>query len=228
MVAKFIGSARTVVHACAVGLLALGLLGGATSPGWAQAADGHGPGPGADHGPGMRARGGEDHWQAMQARRDEWLKQRLDASAERLELKASQMPAWQSFSTAFIALHQHPPMGAQGAMGAPGAKPDAAALVHLEADHAADHARKLAAVADAATTLQASMSDNQRSLFSEMVRHHIGMMHRHHERHGDGDHDGGDGGPMHRWHHAGAEGPDDGHDHAEMESPDGDVPGQPG
>jgi hypothetical protein len=181
-------------------LLAGGVLVGLQPSARAQAADGASHGGTEEHMKGM-----EEHMKGMQAHHEAMLKHALDAGAERLELKASQMPAWQAFSSAFIALHQHPAMGPMGMMG--GDKQDAAAIVRDAADHAAEHARKLAAVADAAGKLQATMSDNQKTLFTGMVRQHIARMHHHHfgmhghgHGHGDEDGDGEASGGEHREH----------------------------
>jgi hypothetical protein len=180
------GSRRTLYSLAAPALLAAGLFAGvATAPAaWAQSNDATAPKPGF-----------EEHMKEMQAHHAEMMKRGLDAAAERLELKASQMPAWQTFAAAFTALHEPAP----GAMQARAQfdKLDAAGLAKMISDHAADHARKLATVADATAKLQATMSDSQKALFTEMARHHLAhrFHHHHHGGPGWGHHEGHDGGP---------------------------------
>ncbi|HUN92628.1 MAG TPA: hypothetical protein VMU33_11260 [Burkholderiaceae bacterium] len=191
-------------------MLAAALLAGSLPVASAQSAE-----PGTSAESGMMHRGDGEGFKAMQARHQEFLRHRLDAAAERLELKASQMPAWQAFAAAFTSLHEHPPMMEPGAA----EKLDGAAMIRASSDHAADHARKLAAVADAAVKLQATMSGNQKSLFAEMVRHYMAHHHGPHAgprppMHRDG---GGSDGPHSS---AGIEGPDDDGPHPSMMTPE--------
>jgi hypothetical protein len=186
------GSRRVLLTLAAPALITIGLLGAA--PGWAQSNDA----PAAK--PGM-----QEHMHEMQAHRAEMMKHHLDAAAERLELKASQVPAWQTFAGAFTALHEPAQMGQ---MHEQFEKADAAGLVKMAADHAADRARKLSTLADATAKLQATMSDNQRALFTQMARHQM-MRHHHHEHGGMHGHHDGDG-SEHGGHgpHAEGDGPD--------------------
>jgi hypothetical protein len=123
----------------------------------------------------------------------------LDQLSERLEIKASQEPAWQAFANAFkdAMTSMVPPE--------PGSAPpkDAAAMIRSHADRAQEHARKLAALADAADKLQQTLGPDQRQVFNEVARHfareHLGMhmaMHGMMGHHGESeseDHCDGDG-----------------------------------
>jgi hypothetical protein len=98
----------------------------------------------------------------------------LDKLAERLEIKASQEPAWQKFSAAFrdtLRLHTmmgHPPADEAG-RAAPEA--DAAMLARQQAERARDHAQKLAQLAEATAALQQVLNPEQRQVLNEAARH---------------------------------------------------------
>ena len=157
---------KLLVSFAAPALVAFGML--AAAPGWAQSND-----------PAPAKPGAEEHHRAMEAHRAEMMQHHLDAAAERLELKASQVPAWQQFGAAFTALHQ-PPAMAHGHEHEAFDKRDAAAWAKLASEHAADRAKKLATLADATAKLQATMTDNQRALFTQMAREHLMHHHRPH------------------------------------------------
>lgn len=113
----------------------------------------------------------EQHWSRH-------VEEHLDKLAERLEIKASQEPAWQKFSAAFRetmrqhALLGHPPMWAAQSGRAPDAGPDdAAALAREQADRAQKHAQALAQLAEATAALQQSLGPEQRLVFNEAARH---------------------------------------------------------
>jgi hypothetical protein len=122
----------------------------------------------------------------------------LNQLGTRLEIKASQETAWQAFRSAFTELLT--PSGKPGEHGkADLASGDAATLAKQHADHAADHAQKLAKVADATAKLEAALTPEQRLVLDEAARHFI---QRQHARGGFGmahsgtdDHCEGAGGP---------------------------------
>jgi hypothetical protein len=129
------------------------------------------------------------------------LQEQLDHLAARLEIKASQQDAWQAFAAAFrdvMAPASHVPALEQA---------DAAGLARAHADRAAEHAQKLARMADATAKLQQSLAPEQRQVLNEVarrfVRERLGQMgDLHGGMHGDGAH----GAPH-------CEGPDEGHMH---------------
>lgn len=119
----------------------------------------------------------------------EHLKARLDRLAARLEIKASQEPAWETYTNAVEGLMTHPEHKADMKNET---EEDAAAMIHHRAEHAAEKAKKLAELADATDKLQAALNENQRKLFnhevSRQMEHmrHMRHMGRFMERHGDG------------------------------------------
>jgi len=138
--------------------------------------------------------------EAMAQRFAHHVDEHLDSLAERLEIKASQQPAWQGFATAFRAVMTPP------APPAAGHDADAAAMAREHAQRATDHAQKLARLADATAALQQTLSADQRAVLNEAARHfareHFGrgaMM----PWHGNMEHEGmehggwGHGGPDH-------------------------------
>lgn len=88
----------------------------------------------------------------------------LDRMAKRLNIDASEQGAWNSYAATV-----------QGLIGTglqrPAADADAAAIARLRADIAAEHARKLAQLADATATLQQALNPEQRKILAELVRH---------------------------------------------------------
>jgi len=96
------------------------------------------------------------------------LQAHLDQLAARLEIKASQEPAWQAFSAAFRDV-----MSARLAERerAAAADADAASLARRHAERAADHAQKLAQLADATAKLQQGLSADQRLVLNEVAQH---------------------------------------------------------
>ncbi len=137
--------------------------------------------------------------QAGAPRMGRHIQAHLDKLSERLEIKASQEPAWQAFANAFqdAMSSMVPPESASGP------PKDAAAMIRSHADRAQEHARKLAALADAADKLQQSLGPDQRQVFNEVARHfaheHMGIhmamhgMMGHHGETESEDHCDGDG-----------------------------------
>ena len=127
------------------------------------------------------------------------LQMRLDDLAARLQIKASQEPAWQTFAAAYRELiTARLAQGEQSLAVAPDV--DAAALARRHADWAAEHAQKLSRLADATAKLQQSLDADQRLVLNEVARHYaqehfaFGHMHDryfpHHGPHCDGGADG--------------------------------------
>ena len=118
----------------------------------------------------------DGHHQFSPEQRTQWAKQRLDHLANRLQITASQQPAWETFSAALLSLSQH-----EGKR--PAADADAATLARFHADRAAAFASKLATVADATAKLQDVLDDNQRKILTQVA--HLAEHRFHH-----GDHEG--------------------------------------
>lgn len=101
----------------------------------------------------------QQHAQMVQAH----MKARLDKMAERLEIKASQQPAWGEFVKAREAMLSHHPKR-------PAADADAATIARTRAEFAAERARTLAMVSDATAKLQAVLDENQQKTLNQIVR----------------------------------------------------------
>jgi hypothetical protein len=123
---------------------------------------------------------------------------RLDEAANRLEIKASQQKAWQTYTASVEAMTTHPDKH-------PVEDADAATIARFHADMANQMAAKLQKVADATAKLQAVLTPEQRKTFDQMARHfghhgdHSMQHHDHggqdHAEHGDDGHDGQDSPP---------------------------------
>ena len=139
------------------------------------------------------------HKQEWANHHQEWCKEKLDQTAERLEIKSSQQSAWQAYAKTVETL------GA-GSVKEPGETADAATIARFHADKAGAFAGKLKQIADATAKLQSIMTPEQRKTFDQIVRlaaphggsHHAPeeMMHGHEGALGHGDHE-------HCEHHAG-------------------------
>ena len=110
-------------------------------------------------------------------RRAEWIHERLERAANRLEIKASQQGAWQAFAQSVEAFGAPPAPR-------PGRDADATAIARYRADRAADAARKLAQVADATAKLESVLNDDQRKVFDEMAQR-LSQGRRHHREGGE-------------------------------------------
>lgn len=122
--------------------------------------------------------------QAWAQRAGEMHEKHMQMLAKRLNIQASQQAEWKSFSDALAGLH--PAAG----MTHPDKNADAATLAKFGADMAAEHAKKLAVVADATAKLQAVLNPEQAKTFN-MMAHHFMMMHMrggHHDGHAMMDH----------------------------------------
>ncbi len=117
--------------------------------------------------------------------RHAWLKSRLDQAAQRLEIRASQMPAWAALSEAMLALPADRPGALTTAAGA-------GAIAQGMADRAAAHAAHAAAVATATLALEEVLDPNQRKLLDQMAQRFASEHHRCHGRAAKQD-----------WHHEG-------------------------
>jgi len=117
------------------------------------------------------------------------LQAQLDELAARLQIKASQEPAWQAFSGAYrdlVTAH----LAQREAARAGTADLDAASLARKRADWAAEDAQRLAKLADATGKLQQSLSPDQRLVLNEVARHFAQehFAHGHRYAHGDESH----------------------------------------
>ena len=146
----------------------------------------------------------------MEKHRQEMFKHMSERLADRLEIKPSQQAAFQAYTTA-LQTAMTPPANH------PEFKSDAAGIARMNADMAAEHAKRLAAIADATAKFQEVLSPDQRKTFDQMaaafMRHRHGMHHGFGGRgeHGgwgrDGERDGHDGHDSHHgWGHDGQDG----------------------
>ena len=111
----------------------------------------------------------------MQARMD----QRLDRLAARLEIKASQQTAWETYRKARASSFEARPER-------PARDADAATMTRFRADMAQRRAQHLATMADATAKLQEALEPSQRKVLDEIARQSGPRgMHRGH-RHGSG------------------------------------------
>jgi hypothetical protein len=135
----------------------------------------------------------------MEKHRQEMFKHMSDRMADRLEIKPSQQAAFQAYTTA-LQTAMTPPANH------PEYKSDAAGIARMNADLAAEHAKRLAAVADATAKFQEALSPEQRKTFDQMA---AAFMHHHHGMHrGFGHERSGDRAERHfddgsRWDHGG-------------------------
>jgi hypothetical protein len=120
--------------------------------------------------------GSKDEWRANPEMMHKHIKARLDKFASRLEIKASQMAAWDAFAKSVEALADRQAKQLDE-------NADAAAVAHFRAERVMDMARKLSAIADATDKLEAVLNKNQRKILDEesMHFHHGFHKHGHHE-----------------------------------------------
>jgi len=113
------------------------------------------------------------HHESMPQRPDmqKFVQHRLDRLASRLEIKASQQPAWEAYSQAVANIA--PPKDAGNKETKPVENEDAATIMHRRADRVAEMAKKLAAIADATDKLQAVLTEDQRKILAQEVRHQL-------------------------------------------------------
>ncbi len=131
------------------------------------------------------------HKQEWANHHQEWCKEKLDQTAERLEIKSSQQSAWQAYAKTVETLRTD-------SVKEPGETADAATIARFHADKAGVFAGKLKQIADATAKLQSILTPEQRKTFDQIVRlaaHHGGgnhehdeMMHGHEGAMGHGDH----------------------------------------
>lgn len=126
----------------------------------------------------------------MHERMQERMQEHLDHLAARLEIRASQQEAWNTYSSAVkgLAPAQPPQKPAQDL--------DAAARARLAADRTAEMARKLSTLADATARLQQALDNSQKQILNEVSREFGHRMHGHGMGHEHGMEPGMDGGPM--------------------------------
>lgn len=117
-----------------------------------------------------------------QARVQERVQARLDELAKRLEITPAQQPAWDAYVKTVQSLIPSTPQ-------TPPADADAAALLRFRAQRANEHAQKLTQLADATSTLEQTLTPEQRKVLDDSVRH-AGYMGRDGMRDGMGRHRG--------------------------------------
>ena len=108
--------------------------------------------------------------------------EKLDAMANRLEIKASQQNAWQAYAKAVEAMADHPRKH-------PAEDADATTIAKFHADMAAEMASKLKKVSDATAKLEAALAPEQRKTLDQAARE-FGQHghHMHGEEHGEHEH----------------------------------------
>ena len=117
-----------------------------------------------------------DQQQASPERMHENIKARLSRLAERLEIKASQQAAWETFSKSVEAL-------ADQNTKKPNEEADAATIVRYRADRAAELAKKLGVIADATGKLQKVLEEDQRKILNQVSHHFLQKHHGWHGKH---------------------------------------------
>jgi hypothetical protein len=118
----------------------------------------------------------------MRERMQTRINQRLDRLAARLEIKASQQDAWETYRKARTSAFENRPQW-------PGRDADAATLSRFRADMAQRRAQHLASMADVTAKLQEVLEPQQRKVLDEIVRH--AGARGNHRGHRDGSHRGG-------------------------------------
>jgi len=170
-----------LTHAVAVALLGAG-LGAVSVPALSQ----H-PGGGGRH---HEMTAGER--EKMRALMQERVKARTERLGTRLEIKASQQDAWNTFASSIQSMFDGMPQR-------PARDADAATVARFRADLATQRAQKLSVVADATARLQQVLDPNQRKVLDEAARRFGGGHRGHGPRHGrpgGGHRGGGHQGPM--------------------------------
>jgi hypothetical protein len=144
----------------------------------------------ADNSPAMKV--SPERKAEMEKHRQEMFKHMSDRMAERLEIKPSQQGAFQAYTSALQTAVTPPANHSEY-------KSDAASIARMNADMAAEHAKRLATIADATAKFQEVLSPDQRKTFDQMaaafMHHHHGFGHEHgwgHDRGYDG-HEGQEG-----------------------------------
>jgi phage gp16-like protein len=105
----------------------------------------------------------------------EHIKIRLDKLSERLEIKSSQLAAWDEYSKSVEGLVE--PNSNRSKEDA-----DAQTIARYRADRAASVAKKLSVIADATAKLQSVLTEDQRIIFNRVSRQYF---HPHHSWHGN-------------------------------------------
>ncbi len=131
-----------------------------------------------------------DQKQISAEKMHEHMKARLDKLAARLEIKASQQTAWEEYAKSVGSL-------ADRSIKRPEHDADAATISRYRADRATEFAKKLAVIADATDKLQKALTEDQRKIFSQVLRCH-GHHHKHHGWHGTNHGQAREG---HEWNH---------------------------
>lgn len=106
----------------------------------------------------------QDHFAARQAHIQQHLQKRLGRMAERLQITPAQQEAW----TAYVNTVQSM-VGTK--LTRPTTEADAASIARFRAELAAEHAQKLARLADATATLQEALDPEQRKTLDQMARY---------------------------------------------------------
>jgi len=107
----------------------------------------------------------------------EHIKIRLEKLSERLEIKSSQLAAWDEYSKSAESLMEPN-------FNKPKEEADAQTIARYRAERATGMAKKLSVIADATAKLQSVLTEDQRKIFNQ-VSHQ--SFHEHHSRHGNND-----------------------------------------
>ncbi|MCC6535569.1 MAG: Spy/CpxP family protein refolding chaperone [Burkholderiales bacterium] len=126
--------------------------------------------PALSQSPGEASRGGPRYSQMSEADRAQMrermqahMNQRLDRLAARLEIKASQQAAWETYRKARASVFDNRPQR-------PARDADAATLAKFRADMAQRRAEHLVTMADATAKLQQVLEPQQRKVLDEIAR----------------------------------------------------------
>jgi phage gp16-like protein len=105
----------------------------------------------------------------------EHIKLRLNKLSERLEIKSSQLNAWDEYSKSVESL-------VEPNSNKPKEDADAQTIARYRADRAAGMAKKLSVIADTTAKLQSVLTEDQRKIFNQVSRQ---FFHQHHSWHGN-------------------------------------------
>ena len=105
----------------------------------------------------------------------EHIKIRLDKLSQRLEIKSSQLAAWNEYSKSVESL-------VEPDSNKPKEDADAQTIARYRADRATGMAKQLSMIADTTAKLQSVLTEDQRKIFNQVSRQ---LFHQHHSWHGD-------------------------------------------
>jgi hypothetical protein len=111
-----------------------------------------------------------EHMEACHGGMHEFMKDRLERLSDRLEIRSSQLAAWEAYAKSVEALSEHP--GKE-----PGEDATATDISHYSAERAAELAKRLSNVADSTAKLQSVLTPEQNKILNQAS--HRFLTHRH-------------------------------------------------